>query len=161
MVNWRNLQRKLLRDKLFGNKRESCHSPDGVTCARSHKSYSSQKILKKWSYYETSKPLQSSVIEGKLISLAKAKYLCFYLSKDKNDYFCWLQTYFVYVHRVNLKWVPLYRVYLTGNILTFTYSVFYFTKVFLVLGLNNKYIWLCCQLSVPFPCTNLSLAKKL
>jgi hypothetical protein len=36
MVNWQNLQRKLLRDS-WESSGESCHNLDGVTCARPHK----------------------------------------------------------------------------------------------------------------------------
>jgi hypothetical protein len=39
--------------------------------------------------YWTFKPLQAPLTEGKLIFLAKA----FSLSRDKNNYFCWLQMY--------------------------------------------------------------------
>jgi hypothetical protein len=63
--------------------------------------------------------------------LAKA----FYLNKDKLFAGYKLIFLVVHVHGVNFPKV----VHLTGSFLTFTYSVFYFKKVFLVLNLNTYF----------------------
>jgi hypothetical protein len=81
-------------------------------------------------------PLQIPLTEGKLIFLAKT----FYLTKDKNDYFCRFQTYlFSSLWSWSYFKLDSYTVYLTGSLLTLTFSVLSFMEVFLVLGLHNKY----------------------
>jgi hypothetical protein len=49
--------------------------------------------------------LQSPLLDANSCFLTKA----FYFSRDKNEYFCWLQMYLLvdYVQGVIFKWVPL------------------------------------------------------
>jgi hypothetical protein len=106
----------------------------------SHLRQTSQKLLKPNGFKEVVlhrvlyKSRQAPLSEG------KCKYWPRLSTYVKTNCFWCLKLVFLVVHTYGV--IFSYTVYWTGSILSFSYSEFYLIKVFLVLDLNSKYLWL-------------------
>jgi hypothetical protein len=140
MVNWQNFQRRLFRDSLEVRREKLSQSKWIHLCQTPQNSLKPRGFKEVILHRATGHSVTSDRRQTHFLDKA------FYLSKDKP--FCWLQTY-LFRSPCSQSYFPLDSLF-NWSLLPFTYSVFYFIKMFPVLNLNNKYFWFSCQLSVPF-----------